>query len=500
MRQRWRRTKGRHKCRRLHEGPAGAIFPTRTPSRVSGRFAIVPAVKKENPGKKKHRRAAEVSAKTGRGDAENPLAVVPIGDAPASLQPPAAPPEWLGPGLLIPLFTLVVVIGYLLFARNPGDSMTVPGNQYKIEQALFTSVNAASLTGFQQARNPGEYQPLGKVVILLLMLAGIEFSFLASGLAVVRIVRMRFTDYSVLLWSVAVTAAVALIGSVALLSKDRTWFDSLFLAVSAFGNCGLTTRDLPGTADMQSHLVLIPLALLGGLGLPVLMEIGTVARAVVNRLRHLQDEPGEPTRLSAYSRLVLRWTAGAYIVCFLVLLPLRWCGTHAVSWQGALAGSSIQAVNARSAGFNIEPVNDFPQVLTAVMVVVMLVGAAPAGTSGGIKLTSLAAVSRGLRDAVAGRPVRRIAGVAAVWMLIYLVLVGVITVTLLITEPEYQLDRTLFMAASAVGNVGLLQTPVEASPAGLYTLSFAMIAGRILPVLVLWWTVEQIPEAGIAVA
>jgi Trk-type K+ transport system membrane component len=78
--------------------------------------------------------------------------------------------------------------------------------------------------------------------------------------------------------------------------------------------------------------------------------------------------------------------------------------------------------------------------------------------------------------------------------------VGAVTIALLITEPEFQLDRTLFMAASAVGNVGLLHTPIEASPAGLYTLSFAMIAGRILPVLVLWWTVEKVPEARIAVA
>jgi trk system potassium uptake protein TrkH len=489
--------------RQPNDRPPRPIFPAQTPSRVSGGFAIVPAVKKENPGKKKYRRAAEASARAGKSDADKavavPLAVVPVGDA-AALEPLAAPPEWLGPGLLIPLFTLIVVIGYLLFARNPRDKMTIPGNPLKIEQALFTSVNAASLTGFQQSRNPIEYQIGGKIVILLLMLAGIEFSFLASGLAVVRIVRMRFTDYTVLLWSLAVTGGAALIGSIGLLSKDRNYFDSLFLAVSAFGNCGLTTKDLPGTAEVQSHLVLIPLALLGGLGLPVLMELGTVALAAARRLRHLEDEPEDLPSISAYSKLVLRWTAGAYIACFVILLPLRWCGPHAVPWQAAVAGSSIEAINARSAGFNLESVNDFPQVLSAVTVVVMLVGAAPAGTAGGMKLTSIAAVSRGIRDAFTGRPVRRIAGVAAVWILLYLALVGAVTIALLITEPEFQLDRTLFMAASAVGNVGLLHTPIEASPAGLYTLSFAMIAGRILPVLVLWWTVEKVPEARIAVA
>jgi trk system potassium uptake protein TrkH len=449
-------------------------------SRAGGDFAIVRTVKKENPGKKKHRKAA-AGIRSGAGSAVAIPVVTP--DDETSLPPLAAPPEWLGPGLLIPLYTLVIVIGYLLLARG---FCTIPGNPLKIEQSLFTSINAATLTGFQQARSPHELLPRGQWLLLGLILTGIQFSFLAGGLAVVRIVRMRFTDYQVLIWSVALTAAVALVGWGAFHGQDRTNFDSLFLAVSAFGNCGLSTGPLPGPADVRSHLVLVPLMVLGGIGLPVLMEIGDL---IVYR-----------RRLSSYSRLVIRWTAGAYIATFLLLLPLRWCGTGPVSWLEAVAGSSIEAINARSGGFMVDSVGELPQVLTAAMMLVMIVGATPAGTGGGMKLTAVATLVRGARDAAAGRVVRRIAIVAGVWAMVYLAIIAAFTGALLISESDGKLESMLFLAVSAVGNVGLSHSLVQVSAPGLYILSAAMILGRIMPVLVLWYTVDKVPEAGIAVA
>jgi trk system potassium uptake protein TrkH len=441
---------------------------------------IVRTVKKENPGKKKYRRAASA----GRPDAEGAVAIpVEALDDDAALPPLSPPPEWLGPGLLIPLYTLVIVIGYLLLARG---KCTIPGNPLKIEQSLFTSINAATLTGFQQTRAPHELLPRGQWLLLVLILTGIQFGFLAGGLAVVRIVRMRFTDYQVLLWSVALTAGVSLIGWAGFWGQDRTGFDALFLAVSSFGNCGLSTGPLPGPADVRSHLVLVPLMLLGGIGLPVLMEAG--------------DWIVYGRRLSAYSRLVIRWTAGAYVAAFLLLLPLRWCGTGPVSWLEAVAGSSIEAVNARSGGFTVDSMGDLPQVLTAALMLVMVVGATPAGTGGGIKLTAGATLVRGARDAARGRVVRRIAIVAGVWVLSYLAVIGIFTGALLISETDGRLEYALFLAVSAVGNVGLSHGPVQVSAPGLYILSAAMILGRIAPVLVLWYTVDNVPEAGIAVA
>jgi Trk-type K+ transport system membrane component len=70
---------------------------------------------------------------------------------------------------------------------------------------------------------------------------------------------------------------------------------------------------------------------------------------------------------------------------------------------------------------------------------------------------------------------------------------------LLITEPQMPADRLLFLSFSAVGNVGLSHDPLTVSDGGLYVLSASMLAGRIAPVLILWWmaTTTAAPEIAV---
>ena len=387
---------------------------------------------------------------------------------------------------MVPLFCATIVMGYLLYARGMA---TLPGNELSRHQSLFTSVNAATLTGFQQARNPDNYTLFGQVMTFILMLAGILFSFLCGGAAVVRIARLRFTDAQLIVWAFGSIFIVAIGGGLAIKlsgsdpSGTRTFGDDVFQAVSAFANSGLTLGALPPMTSIAALLVLLPLAILGGLGLPVLMDL-------FDRVRGGRE-------LCTHSRTVLNWTAGSYLIITLLLYLIRWPGVNASwsFWRSAFVEASFQAINTRSAGFSFQAVSSISEAILFVLVLVMVIGASPAGTGGGVKLTTLAVLTRGTRESLAGRAAGRAFGAAIIWLLVYLLMLAASTVALLITEPEIHLDRTLFLAASALGNVGLSHNPIDASTAGLYVLSITMMLGRIAPVMMLWYLVDSVPEA-----
>jgi trk system potassium uptake protein TrkH len=398
--------------------------------------------------------------------------------------PPPPPPDLLAPSVLIPLYVLVIVIGYKVFRSG---AATVKGNDLSPQRALFAAVNAATLTGFQERTSLNEYTPAGQWLTLGLTLTGIWFSFIAGGMAVVRIARLGFSDARIVLWSLGTTALVAFIGGPMLLGDGRGLFAATFDALSAFGNSGLYAGRLLGDGAWQSHLVLLPLALIGGLGLPVIMELWERSRG----------RGGEG--LSPHTQSVLAWTAGVYIVAALLLLALQWPDNSFIAWRHTLATVSREVINARSAGFPFDFATYWPRVVQWVTIGLMIIGAAPAGTGGGVKVTTLGVITAGTRDALRDRSAGRLFGIALVWLAVYILMLGVALLVLLTTEPQMPGDRLLFLAASALGNVGISHDPIALSQAGWYALSATMLAGRVAPVLMLWWVVDTAPSAEIAV-
>ena len=396
------------------------------------------------------------------------------------IAPAAASSDLFSPSVLVPLFVAMIVVGCTLFyARGVASPR---GNEFSIHQSLFTAVNAATLTGFRQARNPDEYTATGQILTLVLMLGGICFSLICGGAAVLRIARMRFKDSALVIWAIGAIAIAALVGGLALIGQGRTFADDMFQSISAFGNCGLTLGELPAMDSARSTLVLLPLTLLGGLGLPVLMDL-------VDRLRG-------GSSLTAHTKTVLLWTAATYFFITAALVALQTSQLHvdADDIRIHLIDASQQAINARSAGFPFEFASRLPQAITFVLVLVMTVGASPGGTAGGIKVTTLAMLSRGTRDALQSKPISRPFAAALLWTGIYLGMLILSTIALLMAVPDIHLDRTLFLSASALGNVGLSYDPVDVSTAGLYVLSATMLLGRVAPMMMLWYLVDTTPE------
>ena len=219
---------------------------------------------------------------------------------------------------------------------------------------------------------------------------------------------------------------------------------------------------------------LLPLVFVGGLGVPVLLE--------------LVDVLFRRGRLSKYTVIVLAWLAGIYLIGLVVLSPwgLRF-EDRSFDWATTFATGSALSINARSCGLPLVSAGAVSRVGQWMLIVFMSIGAAPAGAAGGMKVTALYHAWRGTKRAIRGEAVPRIAGVAIGWVFGYLAIVFLVLLGLLASLPEMMPDRLAFLAASAVGNSGLSHEPVVLTGAGLWVVVLGMLIGRAAPLLVIWY-------------
>jgi trk system potassium uptake protein TrkH len=397
--------------------------------------------------------------------------------------------SWLVAGYLALTFAGFLV---LRFGR-----VTESGHEMSSLRAAFLAVNASTLTGFQSTvglEDLEEEGKLGPATVLVLIVGGALFSLIGGGLAAVRVLRMPYTDGQVVSAAVATLLIAVLAGATPLLGPDRRMFDAVFQATSAFANSGLYVGRLDGVLGIVPHAVLLPLAFVGGLGLPVLMELFD---------RVTGGAKGRP--LSVHTRTVFFTSALLYLagtIIYLALLSPRRMpedAGDAARWQEALASSSAASLNSRTAGFAFEFAAGYPRTMQWVLMLFMAIGANPAGTGGGVKATTIAQLASGVRAALRGRAPSRPFGVAATWLCLYGAIVFAGLLLLLWRVPDMSADRLLFLSVSAASNVGLSQDPVSMTGPGLYTLSAVMLAGRVAPVLILWWMAGTTEDSVLAV-
>jgi Trk-type K+ transport system membrane component len=371
----------------------------------------------------------------------------------------------------------MVLVGFAVF-QMPGAM--VRGNEMGIERSIFTVVNAATLTGFQQSVAIDQYRPIGQVCILALTIGGTFFTLIIGGLALVRLLRLPISDRRIISASIVAYVVLVAAGTVLMLEDGRGLLASFSQSGGAFANSGLYLGLLPGASDWRTYVVLMPLALLGGLGVPVLIDLydGALGRR----------------SLSTHTRVVLVLTAGAYLLGVLLLTP--W---WVKDISRAVAGGSVMSINARTLGLPFASISTLPRVTQWLVIVFMFIGAAPAGTAGGLKLTTLFHVSRGGRRALRGEPGLRITGIAMAWSGAYFLLVLLTMLGMLAALRELPADRLLFLSVSAAGNVGLSHDPISMAGPGLIVLSASMLLGRLLPLAVLWWAATTCDRAEVGV-
>lgn len=385
---------------------------------------------------------------------------------------------------LFPAYVVLILVGYFLL-RSPAASHS--GNEINVDRALFMAVNAATLTGFQSSIPLDQYQPLAIATVLGLILAGVIFSFIIGSLAVRRIARLPWTPGQIVRASIVYTVMASAIGTVPLLAT-HTFADAIFLAVSSFANCGLFTGAAPALSDWQTQFVILPLAFAGAIGLPVLMEIVACATR-------------RGGGLSRQSITVLTWFAGIYLLGLILLFLFSALPNSAKPGFGeALSISSTLSLNARTLGLPLVAIGAIARARQWILILLMAVGGAPASAAGGLKVTSIAELIRGIRLALHGQRLPRSAGIAAIWCGVYCSTAGLVLLMFLTSNPEVPADRALFHIVSALSNVGLSFDTIATVGGGLYLLTATMFFGRVAAWLIVWWQADTAEDEQIAVA
>jgi trk system potassium uptake protein TrkH len=314
------------------------------------------------------------------------------------------PKMGLKPINVLPLGFVVVILTGALLLMLPISSKS--GTSLPFLDALFTATSATCVTGLVVADTGTYFSLFGQsVVILLIQIGGlgimtmsmILFSFtgkkislhdrmsMAEGLGESRLQGVvRLTRGALL-----VTGIVELTGAILLSIRfipqfgvaKGIWF-SVFHSISAFCNAGF---DLIGgyrsmtvySNDSFILLVIMGLIVAGGLGFGVIIN-----------LRNTRDL----RRLRLHSKIVLTGTVFLILFGTLAFLWIEYENPSTIgnmSLFDKIVNSMFQSVTLRTAGFNSIDQLAMHDASKGVGILLMLVGGGPAGTAGGLKITTV---------------------------------------------------------------------------------------------------------------
>jgi Trk-type K+ transport system membrane component len=347
------------------------------------------------------------------------------------------------------------------------------GNELTADRALFTSINALTLTGFRLDMSVSDLPIPGRLIVLLMTLGGAMFVSIVGGMAVARLIGSQHDDRTIVAASVFATLGLTLIGAIPLLEQRQSVLEALMLSASAFGNSGLYFGARPRLGGIETQMILLPLSMIGLMGAPVWLDL----YAMLTKARR----PGQ------YARDVVKLTAMIYLAGFLILMLVQFPAWGDGGFWRAMQGASAGAIDARGLGFDLKPLRDLPPAAPWVMAMLMLIGGNIGGTAGGIGANALAASGRGLRQALRGDRMPRLDAAAICWTAAFLALIAVGFLIGVALQPRVAPDRVLLVIVSAATNCGLSHDQVQPPGGRLHLLSLMMLAGRVGGLGMLWW-------------
>jgi trk system potassium uptake protein TrkH len=259
--------------------------------------------------------------------------------------------------------------------------------------------------------------------------------------------------------------------------------------VTAFNNAGFSLFSanlIPYQRDPTVNLVITTLIIAGGVGF-------IVYRDLRRRLRR------ETFRLSVHTWMVLTLTAGLIVAGTGLFWALEVRNPSTIGnlrLTDQVMVSYFHAVSARTAGFNTIDLSTASGAALYLVIMLMIIGASPGGTGGGIKTTTFGTMLVGLWAGIRGKqdvtafhrrmPQETVIRAFSVALLAFFLTTGM-TLVLQVSE-ERDFLRTLFEVASAFGTVGLstgdggvLSYTALFSDFGKLIIILTMLIGRIGP-------------------
>jgi len=308
-----------------------------------------------------------------------------------------------------------VVLGFLILLSIGTFLLCLPiasknGNGLSFVDGLFTSASAVSVTGLTVVDTATHFSIFGQIVILFLIqigglgfitLTALVFLILGKRISyekrltiqeslnqenvqgIVKLVRNIFF----LVFSIEFVGFILLLPSMTkLYGVAQGIFKALFTSISAFCNAGFDVFGSSGGVPLslstfaKDIVVILPicfLIVLGGLGYTVLF--GFLA-------------PLKKKKMSFHSKIVLCLTLIFIILGTLAFSVFEWNNLSTIGDMSPLCkilNSFFQSITTRTAGFNTFDIKSLTPASIVLTTIFMFVGAGPASTAGGIKLTTL---------------------------------------------------------------------------------------------------------------
>ncbi|MEW8996584.1 MAG: TrkH family potassium uptake protein [Thermoanaerobacter sp.] len=401
-------------------------------------------------------------------------------------------------------FAAIILIGTLLLMLPVA---TKSGERTDFLTALFTATSATCVTGLVVVDTKTYWSVFGQIVIMLLIqVGGLGIMTMSTLFALIlgrkitfkeRLVMqeafntnslggiVKFAKY-ILMVSFLFESIGAIILTLRFLPQmglKKAVYYGLFHSISAFNNAGFDLmgnfRSLTGyVSDWVVNLVIMGLIIFGGLGFYVLLDI--------YEHRHFN-------KFTLHSKIVITITLFLITIGTLLIFLFEYNNPKTLKpldFPTKILAALFQAVTPRTAGFNTLSLSDMTIASKFLTIILMFIGASPAGTGGGIKTTTFAVILYTVLSVIKGEEEtvlykrtisRNIVYKAVAISFISVFIIFSVTMVLSITETSNFLT-ILYETISAFGTVGLsLGLTLELTTVGRIVIIFTMYTGRVGP-------------------
>jgi trk system potassium uptake protein TrkH len=406
--------------------------------------------------------------------------------------------------LVLTAFVALAAVGTLLLRLPFAIDEGAPSPD--LVDAAFWSTSASTVTGLSTI-DVRVFSTFGELVLLALVQVG-GFGVMTIGAALALAASRRLGlrqrmlakaelgagemgELKALILAIArITIVVELAIAIVLFATfrlrhgepvGRAAYSAVFHAVTAFNNAGISLHSDNLVRYRDDPFVVLPMSLafiVGGLGFPVLVEF-------IRRVR--------PSRWTLNTRITLLATAGLLVIGPVLVLALEWGNPLTLGPMNLfdkLLAAWFQGTSPRTAGFNTIDLAAQTGPTLNVQSALMFIGAGPASTSGGIKVTTFAVLGfamwaevRGDEDVNAfGR--RLSPRVQRQALTMALLAIGAVfgLAIILSALSDLPFTSTLYESASAFGTTGLsVGVSAVAPEPGQWLLLGMMLLGRVGP-------------------
>lgn len=412
-------------------------------------------------------------------------------------------------------YSLYIVLGWLMLCMpfsQRGEGAGALDN-------LFISTSAVSTTGLVPKSLADNYSLFGQVVVLfLIQLGGLGYMTFSSFVILSRKRKLsgaraevanvvfslpqsfRVDKFirSVIMFTLIIEGlgAAALYAIFSRAGETQPLWMAVFHSISSFCTAGFSLYNNSFEAYAGNFWLNITVALLsyaGAVGFIVCVDIW---RRIRNKIQYM----------TLTSKIILHctfWVSLAGTVIFFVSEP----SIRSMPVEKRLMASFFQSMTSMTTvGFNTVSMTAISRASLLLLTTLMIIGASPSGTGGGLKSTTFTALIGIMRSSLKGErtitfwgrrvPERRVRlAVATCCFYMTFLLVGVYLLTL--TE-DMDFESLVFETASALGTVGLSTgtTPLLSS-LGKLVVTLLMFIGRLGPLtfgMVLFLGGKPVPE------